>query len=324
MDLDLRKTLVERMEAIAPEYGLTDIVYRSFTRSFGFRSVPLSASDAVEGVSALLQAAHGVRVEIDGPQIVRADSSYANSRGASSTTGFGADGKPDRGMGTYGAQTLWSLGEPSIAGSRDATRTIWMQNFFEAYRALDTYKTDSVALLRSSLQLAKALHRAIVSQGVTLIAKQAIKTLRSFRLSILQDSAPGLFAQPETLMRLGMWLIDALRDIVAVQHNRREEARRERRRSKGADTDLEEQRALQGLPFVLAALDAPRDMYIVVGVVGATDYGDVAHNNFGLAFQAAATRSGARMRNDRFDTAVVEVRREDLMSFIEALHMGAI
>ncbi|WFD33315.1 RSC chromatin remodeling complex ATPase component [Malassezia cuniculi] len=309
MDLDLRKSLVERMETIAPEYGLTDIVFRSFTRSFGFRSMPLSASDAVEGVSALLQAAHGVRIEIDGPHIMRTDSSYANSRGASSTTGFGTDGMPERGMGSYGTQTLWSLGDSGVSTPEDSTRAIWIQNFFEAFRALDAHKAASVALLRSSLQLAKALHRAVVAQGVALIAKQSIKTLRSFRLSILHDSAPALFVQPETLMRLGLWLIDALRDIVAVQHSRREEARRERRRSKGADPELEEHRALQGLPFVLAALDAPRDMYVVVGVVGAVDYGDVTHNNFGLAFQAAASRSGARMRNDRFDTAVVETPR---------------
>lgn len=324
MDLDLRRTLVERMESIAPEYGLTDIVYRSFTRSFGFRSTPLSASDTVEGVAALLQAAHGVRIEIEGPQIVRTDSAYGSNCGASSIASFSADGSSDRGLGTICAPTLWSLDDPGIAGTTMPTRSTWVRNFFEAYRALDAHRADSVSLLRHSLELAKALHRAVVAQGVTLISKQAIKTLRSFRLTILHDNTPGLFVQPETLMRLGFWLIDALRDIVAVQHSHREAARRERRRSKGADPELEEQRALQALPFVLAALDAPRDMYVVVGVVGAADYGDVTHNNFGLAFQAAAARSGAHMRNDRFDMAVVEVRRADLMAFIESLHLGAV
>lgn len=335
MDLDLKNSLVSRMESIAPEYGLTDIVFKSFTRSYGFRSMPLSASDAVEGISALLQAAHGVRIEVEGIQIVRADTA-AGTRSV--------DHASERGAATYGPRHLWSLRDTGVhVGTRgmdeddleqehtsaeweNQSSATWVQNFFEAYRAMDVQKASSITLLQQSLLLAKSLHQAIVSQGVSIIVKQSIKTLRSFRLSVLQDGPHlHLFVHPDTLTRLGFWLIDALRDIVSEQNERRAALRRAKRRTKDdASMELAEQQySLQSLPFVLAALDKTRDVYIVIGIVGAPDYGDVGRNRFGLAFQEAATSSGARMRNDRFDSSVLEVKREDLLAFVETLHLQA-
>lgn len=335
MDLDLKESLVRRMESIAPEYGLTDLVFKSFTRSYGFRSMPLSASDAVEGLSALLQAAHGVRVEVEGTQIVRSDAV---------TSTRAVDSAADRGAATYGPRHLWSLQDTGVhVGARGVDEdepederagadfenlpsATWVQNFFEAYRAMDVQKASSIHLLQHSLQLAKALHQAIVAQGVSIIVKQSIKTLRSFRLTVLQDGPQlHLFVHPDTLTRLGFWLIDALRDIVSEQTERRAAARRSKRRSKDDESAelVEQQHTLQSLPFVLAALDKARDTYTVVGIVGAPDYGDVGRNRFGLAFQEAAASSGARMRNDRFDSSVLEVKRDDLLSFVEALHLQA-
>jgi cell division control protein 45 len=65
MDMDLKRTLPEKLESIAPEYGLVELTYPSFSRSYGFTLSQLSAADAVEGISALLEAAKGVRMEID-------------------------------------------------------------------------------------------------------------------------------------------------------------------------------------------------------------------------------------------------------------------
>lgn len=65
MDIDLRSTLRDKLEAIAPEYGLVELSYPSFSRAFGYRITSLSAADAVEGLDALLQAATGVTIEVD-------------------------------------------------------------------------------------------------------------------------------------------------------------------------------------------------------------------------------------------------------------------
>ena len=65
MDIDLKSSLRSKLDSIAPEYGLLELSYPSFTRCFGYRSPPLSAADAVEAISALLDVAGGVRMEVE-------------------------------------------------------------------------------------------------------------------------------------------------------------------------------------------------------------------------------------------------------------------
>ena len=65
MDMSLKKDLHSKLEAITPEYGMIELTYNSFTRCCGYRASPLSAADGVEAVSALLDAAGGVRLEVE-------------------------------------------------------------------------------------------------------------------------------------------------------------------------------------------------------------------------------------------------------------------
>jgi cell division control protein 45 len=65
MDMDLKSSLRDKLEEIAPEYGLVELHYPSFMRAFGYRCTALSAADGVEGLNALLEAATGIRVEIE-------------------------------------------------------------------------------------------------------------------------------------------------------------------------------------------------------------------------------------------------------------------
>ena len=48
--------------------------------------------------------------------------------------------------------------------------------------------------------------------------------------------------------------------------------------------------------------------------------GEVLKNRFGQAFRYAAEQIEARFRHDRFDTAIMEVDKEDYQRFIETLH----
>ena len=70
------------------------------------------------------------------------------------------------------------------------------------------------------------------------------------------------------------------------------------------------------LPFVLAVLNEQADAFLVVGVVGAPEFGDVKKNQFGLAFAAAAASSGARSQQNTFEASVVEVRKDDIDRFL--------
>ncbi|KAG5638158.1 hypothetical protein H0H81_001543 [Sphagnurus paluster] len=65
MDLDLKKDLLQKLNDVAPEYGLVELSYPSFARCNGYRSHPLSAADAVEGISALMDVASGVKMEVE-------------------------------------------------------------------------------------------------------------------------------------------------------------------------------------------------------------------------------------------------------------------
>lgn len=65
MDISLKKELQAKLESITPEYGMVELTYASFMRCCGYRSLPLGAADSVEAVSALLDAASGVRLEVE-------------------------------------------------------------------------------------------------------------------------------------------------------------------------------------------------------------------------------------------------------------------
>jgi hypothetical protein len=54
MDVALRQALWDKVLAVAPDYGLVDVGYSSFQRTYGMKCV-LSASDVVFGLFALLK-----------------------------------------------------------------------------------------------------------------------------------------------------------------------------------------------------------------------------------------------------------------------------
>ncbi|KAI6109948.1 CDC45 family [Pisolithus sp. B1] len=289
MDLDLKHQLRVKLDAIAPEYGLIELTYPSFIRCFGYRAPPLSAADAVEAISALLDVAGGIRIEVE------------------------VEGARHGGE-WFGGGRVWKTGRPDVADSakgtpsendanQDEDRSVaeertevpwWMKNFWAAYDAL----TDILSL-RDALSLSMSLHRAIIRQGTTIIDKQDIRTMRSHRVVVLSQGPDlALFAHPGVLSRLAYWLIDALRDKLPgtkFTHGKK------------------------SLPFVLACLNESTSTYIVVGVMGALEFGDVRKNEFGLAFINAKDRCNARSSHNSFNTSVLEIDREDLRMFLEAL-----
>ena len=112
MPLDLRRSLVRKLQAIAPEYGLTELTYRGFERSFGFRTAPLGAGDVVEGISALLVAAHGVKIEVETPGMVFASAS--SGAGGPLGNSFAANLNPANPNAQtselFATKRLWNLG----------------------------------------------------------------------------------------------------------------------------------------------------------------------------------------------------------------------
>ncbi|WVQ96170.1 hypothetical protein IAU59_003273 [Kwoniella sp. CBS 9459] len=299
MDMELKRRLPEKLDSIAPEYGLIELSYPSFTRAYGFQLSSLSAADAVEVISSLLDIAVGVRLEVDrqggkggGEWFGGTTRWNVGTREADAAKGDGKENVDPNGRGDDG---------------QDGTQTEkkkedWhVTNFWIAYDAC-----DDIALIRRSLPLAMTLHRSIIRAGSALLDKTIIRTLRTFRLAILKEGPDlRLFSHPSTLSRLALWLVDATRDRWAEKLSKQA----------GAGGKV------KALPFVVACLNEDKGTYSVVGVTGAPEFGDVRKNKFGLAFQQAAEESGAGAKHDMFDTSVVEVAQEDLQQFIESLHL---
>ncbi|KAF9218521.1 CDC45-like protein [Gyrodon lividus] len=295
MDLDLKHQLRTKLDAIAPEYGLVELTYPSFARCFGYRGPPLSAADAVEAVSALLDVAGGItmEVEVEGTRHGgewfgggRVWDGGKRARDESPKTKKRADGGVDANRDANG---------DGIDDIEERTEVPWwVKNFWAGYDAL-----VNIIALRDALALSMSLHRAIIRQGTSIIDKQDIRTMRSHRVVILSQGPDlALFAHPGVLSRLALWLIDALRD-------------------KLPGTKLA--RGKKSLPFVLACLNEKAGTYIVVGIMGALEFGDVRKNEFGLAFINAKDRCNARSSHNSFNTSVLEIDQEDLKVFLEAL-----
>ena len=140
MDMDLKRSLRAKVDSIAPEYGLFDLAYPSFVRASGYQSI-MSASDSVEAVGALLEAGHGVRLDFGREEGFKTWGAYVRGE---------EDNKENSvPKGVAAAQTDKALQEKQQADKAPLTEeeqqakdsalsdeVWWVQNFWEAWRAL--------------------------------------------------------------------------------------------------------------------------------------------------------------------------------------------
>lgn len=177
----------------------------------------------------------------------------------------------------------------------------WIANFWQGWDALDN---DKITLLNHGIKLAQSLQKAIFNTGVTILEKKLIKDLRIYRLCVLQDGPDlDLYQNPLTLLRLGNWLIEFC-------------------------AESEEKHLL---PMVLATLNESTDTYLVAGLPPRYPRGlenspvrKPIVNNFSMAFQYMTSETGARVKIDNFESSIIEIRRDDLLPFLEKLTMSGL
>lgn len=121
MDMDLKRQLRDKLDAIAPEYDLVELSYSSFARSYGFRTAPMSAADMVEALAALLEVggSNKMEIEIDGAR---------------------------NGGEWFGGLKIWddhrhTQNKWTVSSTDENHKPVewWIQNFWMAYDALDEY-----------------------------------------------------------------------------------------------------------------------------------------------------------------------------------------
>lgn len=140
-----------------------------------------------------------------------------------------------------------------------------------------------------------SLQRAVVQQSVTMMEKRSLTLFKHFRYSFIRSSETDerLFTQPMALRKLAAFLIDVHRE------NGRWAGEKAR-------------------PLVIMAERTAS--YLVVGVTCPKKAGTVMKNRFGACFQLAAQQIQARARHDGFEASVMEINKEDVHDFIQALH----
>ncbi|KAI9257527.1 DNA replication pre-initiation complex subunit Cdc45 [Helicostylum pulchrum] len=265
MDMDLKAALRQKIEVVAPLYGLTDICFPSFTRSYGWECC-LSASDVVYALSTILETSPAAAVRL----------------GASVNWNESDDWQ----------SSLESTDDTTVNGLGSDRRSWWMRNFYTAYDALNGSSPDSI--LRG-LKLCMRTQKAIVRQGTAIIDKRMAKLLNNFRFVNIRNGPDlSIFQHPLTLTKLALFLTDAYRE-----HGKK------------------------NLPFVISSLDEEHHTCLILASYGAPTFGEVRKNTFGLAFEEAAEKTGARVSFDSFEASIVQVHDGDIEHFVETLYYKA-
>ncbi|KAJ9610737.1 DNA replication initiation factor cdc45 [Cladophialophora chaetospira] len=361
MDMDLKKTLRDRLLKYAGVYGLDDLVpsgtgrasYEQegwgFIRSWGWKA-QLSAVD----VSVILGAILDV-----GPQTtssMTSIASQANYAQSQSTQATQKDDVPDR-------------------------STALLPRFFAAYDALTP---TSPSKLLEAISAAQLLLRSILRTGSSLLQKHQIRHLRAFRMGVVKEGPDlPLFANsPGALVKLALWVGEAIavqeREkgsaenglptplvLAALDEQRgtyvvlgtgggigggediegrkeREEKRRKREEEREKKRKVkEEKKAARKAQRELLGEDSDNDDDEDTESESEAESDDeeeevdeeelekrrkrgYGHNRFGIAFQEVVEETNARVRIDSFDHCIVEVKKEDLGGFLEGLSLKAV
>jgi cell division control protein 45 len=140
--------------------------------------------------------------------------------------------------------------------------------------------------------------------GLALANKAVIRTVGGLRyFSLLDHGSPadaGFFKHPLSLLRLALFLQDALRVVKKIER------------------PLVVVGAAPGSQS--GSRDAARGMALVVGVTGKPRRDDTSGgNHFAHSFRRAAEHVKARFTHDAFEASVLKVAERDLGEFMEAL-----
>lgn len=140
MAKDLKLSLRNKLDQIAPEYGLVELTYPSFTRCYGYLSQPISACDAVEAMSALLDVAGGVRMEVEVEGARNGGEWFGAGRvwdaGGREGSGRKDEDKENVLVGGIIAAGAGAKGKDD-EGQPEEELQWWVRNFWTAFDALD-------------------------------------------------------------------------------------------------------------------------------------------------------------------------------------------
>ncbi|KAJ2475697.1 DNA replication initiation factor cdc45 [Coemansia sp. RSA 2320] len=201
-------------------------------------------------------------------------------------------------------------GDGDVAGAAE-------RGFYEAYDALAQFP-----VLRRGIEGALELQRLIVGQGIAMLDRKAVKTLRSFRLVMMDlggDAvAAAAFSGAFVLRQLALFLMQTLRERSKPAHARLPfvVVAPLLSSSAAAAGEVEERLLVLG---ITAADHGLAQAQIAGAAFNGSQFAGESRNQFGLVFEAVAADIGANIKQGFFDSTVLEIRRADLAAFVDKL-----
>ena len=296
MNVDLKRNLRQNLLTYAAVYGLDDLVPAGdeigggsaadqegwgFVRSWGWKA-QLSAADVGVVINAILQVGDSTTTSVSieagnngshicsssVPSSLSSDIIHRQNRNSRDRNLEGGT-RADQHEGAFPSATLPDRGASLLP------------RFFAAYDALAPAHPSRIV---EAIPLAQYLLRAVQRTGGSLLAKNQIRHLRSFRMSLVKDGPdlPLFASSPAALVQLALWVGEAL----AVMGRKKGDQDSTGGQGHGS--------AMASPPLVLGALDEIRGTYILVGTGGGTDAG-------AMAAALAADHERQREKRQRID-----------------------
>jgi cell division control protein 45 len=152
-------------------------------------------------------------------------------------------------------------------------------------------------ILSDGVEAAKARLKCVVGLGIELMSRRGawIVNAGAFRIAYIHNAAErGFPVEADALVDLAQFIAQAFRACEEPV-----------------------------LPIVVAALDAGTQMWLVVAVATAFEFGEVEASRFGVYFREAAQRAEIEIGTDAFDSFVCQVPNELLLAFVDQLTLVA-
>lgn len=302
MASDLKTSLFSMLQEQKDAYMLWDLTYPSFVRKSGWKT-DLSASDCVEALGAMLEAATGVRLDftgaIDGRRALMGTEAgvgqgaghhdAATQHGGREEWSQGIKGWVEKGR--EGEEQLRQVGAPGedegmsekeVREKRDKDEAdARRRNFWFAWDALDP--EECVSFPHSTLSSFLLTDSALISRSTHLL-RQALPLSMALHRSVLSQGS--FILDKQSLRTLRTYRLAVVKDgpdlpvfqhpatLLRLAHWLTDQIRNMLEQQSGAAGGGGMPKG-KNLPLVLAALNEGSDKFLVVGVVPAEEYGDV-------------------------------------------------
>ncbi|KAG3110529.1 hypothetical protein PI124_g10379 [Phytophthora idaei] len=309
MPLEMKQMLREKTQEMAPEFGLDDLFYGSFKRTFAFQ-YQLCAADAVYGLQALLEAPESYVAAV-----FEAETQHQQN---TLTSLFSLDS-------ILSSSSTTGENDKDAEAAEESQDDFRQQNFMLAHTALACQSVTSSKLMESGIKVSMSLKQAIVRVGLSIMERKLLVRVKHFRYVCLNvpEREQELFANANVLTQLALFLLNVHRasgkwggsNALTRRKPQGEDGENE-------DGDAEEEAVTNKsiVPLVLITRNPAQNCFLVVGLTCPSTPGEIHRNTLGTAFKLAAGETGANFRQDGFASAVMEIQIDEIQYFVEQLH----